>query len=78
MEVFWQKGYEGASLPDLTEAMGINRPSLYAAFGNKEALFRKALDSYTEWTRIVCSTGDGGTHWHAQLLRSCCLARRTC
>ena len=48
MEVFWQKGYEGASLPDLTEAMGINRPSLYAAFGNKEALFRKALDSYTD------------------------------
>ncbi len=48
LHVFWQKGYEGASLPDLTEAMGINRPSLYAAFGNKEALFRKALDRYAE------------------------------
>ena len=46
LEVFWSKGYEGASLPDLTEAMGINRPSLYAAFGNKEELFRKALDRY--------------------------------
>ena len=46
LEVFWRKGYEGASLPDLTKAMGINRPSLYAAFGNKEALFRKALDRY--------------------------------
>lgn len=46
LEVFWRKGYEGASLPDLTEAMGINRPSLYAAFGNKEALFRKAVDRY--------------------------------
>jgi AcrR family transcriptional regulator len=46
LDVFWRKGYEGASLPDLTEAMGINRPSLYAAFGNKEALFRKALDRY--------------------------------
>lgn len=46
--VFWQKGYEGASLPDLTAAMGINKPSLYAAFGNKEALFRKALDRYAE------------------------------
>ncbi len=46
LRVFWEKGYEGASLPDLTEAMGINRPSLYAAFGNKEALFRKALDRY--------------------------------
>ena len=48
LRVFWQKGYEGASLPDLTEAMGINRPSLYAAFGNKEALFCKALNRYAE------------------------------
>ncbi len=46
--VFWRKGYEGTSLPDLTEAMGINRPSLYAAFGNKESLFRKAVDRYAE------------------------------
>lgn len=46
LSVFWSKGYEGASLTDLTEAMGITRPSLYAAFGNKEALFRKALDLY--------------------------------
>jgi AcrR family transcriptional regulator len=48
LKVFWRKGYEGASLPDLTKAMGINRPSLYAAFGNKEALFRKAIDRYLE------------------------------
>ena len=48
LEVFWRSGYEGATLPDLTRAMGINRPSLYAAFGNKEALFRKALDRYAE------------------------------
>jgi AcrR family transcriptional regulator len=46
MRVFWKKGYEGTSLPDLTKAMGINRPSLYAAFGNKESLFRKVLDRY--------------------------------
>jgi AcrR family transcriptional regulator len=46
LRVFWTKGYEGASLNDLTEAMGITRPSLYAAFGNKESLFRKALDLY--------------------------------
>jgi AcrR family transcriptional regulator len=46
LRVFWQKGYEGTSLTDLTEAMGITRPSLYAAFGNKESLFRKALDLY--------------------------------
>ena len=46
--VFWRRGYEGASLPELTEAMGINRPSLYAAFGNKEALFRRAIERYVE------------------------------
>lgn len=46
LRVFWEKGYEGASLTDLTEAMGITRPSLYAAFGNKEALFKRALDLY--------------------------------
>ncbi len=46
MEVFWRRGYEGATLPELTAAMGINRPSLYAAFGNKEQLFRKALERY--------------------------------
>ncbi|WP_295999845.1 TetR/AcrR family transcriptional regulator [Rugamonas sp.] len=46
MKVFWEKGYEGASLPELTEAMGMNRPSLYAVFGNKENLFHKALERY--------------------------------
>jgi AcrR family transcriptional regulator len=48
LEVFWRQGYEGTALSDLTEAMGINRPSLYAAFGNKEALFAKVLDRYTD------------------------------
>jgi AcrR family transcriptional regulator len=48
MRVFWAKGYEGASLSDLTRAMRINRPSLYAAFGNKEQLFRKVLDRYMQ------------------------------
>ena len=48
MHVFWKNGYEGASLPDLTAAMGINRPSMYATFGNKETLFRKAVDRYVE------------------------------
>jgi AcrR family transcriptional regulator len=48
MHVFWAKGYEGASLSDLTRAMRINRPSLYAAFGNKEQLFRKVLDRYMD------------------------------
>ena len=48
MHVFWAKGYEGASLSDLTRAMQINRPSLYAAFGNKEQLFGKVLDRYMD------------------------------
>jgi len=48
LQVFWRNGYEGASISDLTAAMGIKPPSLYAAFGNKEALFRKALDRYVE------------------------------
>jgi AcrR family transcriptional regulator len=46
LAIFWRNGYEGASLPALTKAMGINRPSLYAAFGNKETLFRKAVERY--------------------------------
>ncbi|MBO2451753.1 TetR/AcrR family transcriptional regulator [Actinomadura barringtoniae] len=48
MEVFWRHGYDGTALSDLTAAMGINRPSLYAAYGNKEAIFLKALDRYTD------------------------------
>ncbi|MEA5364455.1 TetR/AcrR family transcriptional regulator [Amycolatopsis sp., V23-08] len=46
--VFWEQGYEGASLATLTGAMGISTASMYATFGNKEALFRKALERYTE------------------------------
>jgi AcrR family transcriptional regulator len=46
--VFWRKGYEGASYADLTEAAGVERPALYSAFGNKEALFRKVLARYYE------------------------------
>jgi AcrR family transcriptional regulator len=53
LEVFWRKGYEGATICDLTEAMGINPPSLYAAFGNKESLFRKALDRYSTQRSVL-------------------------
>jgi AcrR family transcriptional regulator len=58
IEVFWRKGYDGTSISDLTEAMGISPPSLYAAFGNKEALFRKALYRYVETL---------ADHWHKAL-----------
>jgi AcrR family transcriptional regulator len=46
--VFWEHGYEGASLATLTGAMGISTTSMYAAFGNKEELFRKVLERYSE------------------------------
>lgn len=48
MQVFWQKGYAGASLADLIDSMGINKPSMYRAFGNKEALFVKATQRYLD------------------------------
>jgi AcrR family transcriptional regulator len=54
MEVFWEKGYEGSSLAELTAAMGMNRPSLYAVFGDKEGLFRRALERYQSTRMDYC------------------------
>ncbi len=48
MEVFWRHGYEGSTIAELTGAMGINPPSLYAAFGSKEGLLKAALDRYSQ------------------------------
>lgn len=48
MRVFWEKSYEGATLTDLTEAMGVNRSSMYAAFGDKESLFKLTVARYLE------------------------------
>lgn len=48
MALFWRYGYEGTSVAELAEAAGVNAPSLYAAFGNKEELFRKVVDRYIE------------------------------
>jgi AcrR family transcriptional regulator len=55
MTVFWRKGYEGASLSDLTKAMGINPPSLYACFGSKEGLFRAVLERYDQRREMFMS-----------------------
>lgn len=52
MEVFWRHGYEGATIAQLTEAMGIKPPSLYACFGNKEGLLKAALDRYTKLRNV--------------------------
>ena len=65
MEVFWQAGYEGASMTELTAAMGINSPSLYAAFGCKEQLFREAVAYYNDT--------EGAAAFRA--LRDCATAR---
>jgi len=46
LRVFWEKSYEGATIADLTEAMGINRSSMYAAFGDKESIFRRVMERY--------------------------------
>jgi AcrR family transcriptional regulator len=51
MDVFWEKGYEATSIHDLTGAMGINPPSLYAAFGDKEHLYLEAVQRYQDWRR---------------------------
>lgn len=49
MQLFWEKGYEATSLSDLTSRMGIQRPSLYSAFGDKKALFETALRKYSQF-----------------------------
>ena len=48
IKVFWTNGYSGTSLTELTQAMHINKPSLYATFGNKEALFLEAMSYYRQ------------------------------
>lgn len=53
INVFWKKGYDGTSMRDLTSAMGINSPSLYSTFGDKHALYLKAIDRYV--TNDACA-----------------------
>ena len=62
-ETFWDQGYAGASLDDLSAAAGMNRPSLYGAFGDKQALFNTALDAYMDRSRaaMIQAFRGGGT-----------------
>jgi len=55
MQVFWRKGYESTSIHDLTDAMGINPPSLYAAFGDKEKLYMEAVEKYLDCRKEAAS-----------------------
>jgi AcrR family transcriptional regulator len=53
MDKFWERGYGATSLDDLSDVMGMNRPSIYAAFGDKEALYRQAFDHYRASVRAA-------------------------
>jgi AcrR family transcriptional regulator len=61
MEVFWEKGFEGASVAELCSAMELNPPSLYSAFGDKEKLFLEAVERYSSNNRVSCPYGDEPT-----------------
>src|SRR5258707_14897964 len=62
VDAFWDAGFAATSLDDLTLATGMNRPSLYGAFGDKQALYRKALDLYRARTREALATPLGAGH----------------
>src|SRR6266851_9099415 len=62
VDAFWDAGFAATSLDDLSLAMGMNRPSLYGAFGDKQALYRKALDLYRTRTREALGRALGGDH----------------
>ncbi|MGH2945324.1 MAG: TetR/AcrR family transcriptional regulator [Solirubrobacteraceae bacterium] len=61
MDVFWERGYEGTSISELTAAMGIGAPSLYAAFGSKEQLFRETVELYDSLEGAERALHDGPT-----------------
>lgn len=81
MELFWERGYEGATLADLQKVMGgITAPSFYAAFGSKEKLFREAVGLYNqvEGTPMMKAIMDGSTarisieNWLRAMAESSC------
>lgn len=65
MRLFWRHGYEGVSLNDLTAAIGIAPPSLYAAFGSKAGLYREALDRYSGLPRTLGNLGPADSLYQA-------------
>jgi len=77
MQVFWAEGYESSSIQKLLSAMGLNRGSLYAAFGDKEGLFLEALDMYVEEVTVTLKATlwsiDDPLHAIRSFLESVCL-----
>jgi TetR/AcrR family transcriptional regulator, copper-responsive repressor len=69
MDVFWGHGFAAASLDDITAATGLNRPSLYGAFGDKRALYLKTLEAYRALGRAAIDAALGGAHPLAEALR---------
>ena len=69
MELFWEQGFEAASLAEIVDAAGLNKSSLYNTFGSKEALFRRALDRYIcgrqQMLDEITSGSDGLDDLHA-------------
>jgi TetR/AcrR family transcriptional repressor of nem operon len=61
MELFWRRGYEATSMQDLVDELGLNRSSLYAAFGDKHALYLRALDRYLQMATSATAERLGGT-----------------
>ena len=61
MQVFWEKGFEATSISDLTQAMGLNPPSIYSAFGDKEGLFLEAVQRYSDTNKESCPYCDEPT-----------------
>jgi TetR/AcrR family transcriptional regulator, copper-responsive repressor len=69
-QVFWSRGYSDASLDDLTGAMGISRPSLYGAFGDKQALYLKCIERYRGWVEgAIGAALQDSAHPRASLLK---------
>src|SRR5262249_36229766 len=69
VDAFWDAGFAATSLDDLTEATGMNRPSLYGAFGDKQAIYRKAFDLYLERTRTALAAAVAGDQPLRDVLR---------
>lgn len=69
MELFWQKGYEATSISDLTEVMGIQRPSLYGTFGGKEELFNAAIRKYADMSLSYIGSKLSQTHSARESIR---------